>query len=245
LTETAEAGIRIVDYPCASAQGAKPPLEAVSAFFWGREVVEKRARAIVYVDGFNLFYGSLKGTPYRWLDLHRLADTLLPDQDVIAVKYFTAIVDSPTGSVKQQLYIGALEAAGVETHRGHFLSHTKVRPLKTPCPQCGKTKIEVIITEEKGTDVNLATHLVYDACSDAFDVAAVLSNDSDLVTPIVFAREKCGKVVGVINPQRNPARALLRVASFYKKIRPGVLRASQLPNVVEHEGRRFEKPRGW
>lgn len=55
----------------------------------------------MYVDGFNLFYGSLKGTPYRWLDLHRLADLMLPDQDVVAVKYFTAIVDSPTGSVKQ------------------------------------------------------------------------------------------------------------------------------------------------
>lgn len=89
---------------------------------------------------------------------------------------------------------------GVETYRGHFLSHAKLRPLKAPCSQCGKTKVEVVITEEKGTDVNLATHLVYDSCNDAFDVAAVLSNDSDLVTPIVFAREKCGKVVGVINP---------------------------------------------
>jgi uncharacterized LabA/DUF88 family protein len=206
---------------------------------------EKQGRAILYVDGFNLFYGSLKGTPYRWLDLNRVAKLMLPDQNVVAVKYFTAIVDSPSGSVKQQLYIAALEHFGVQTYRGHFLSHAKLRPLKTACTQCGKTKVEVIITEEKGTDVNLATHLVYDACSDAFDVAAVLSNDSDLVTPIVFAREKCGKVVGVINPQRNPARALLKNASFYKKLRTGVLAASQLPPIVEHAGRRLEKPRGW
>lgn len=208
-------------------------------------MVQKHGRAIAYVDGFNLFYGSLKGTPYRWLDLRRLCELMLPDQDVIAVKYFTAIVDSPTGSVKQQLYIAALRSVGVETRCGHFLSHAKVRPLKSPCALCGKTKIEVVITEEKGTDVNLATHLVYDACNDAFDVAAVVSNDSDLVTPIVFAREKCGKVVGVINPQQNPARALLKVASFYKTIRPGVLSASQLPQVVERAGRRLEKPRGW
>lgn len=60
-----------------------------------------RPRAIVYVDGFNLYYGSLKGTPHRWLDLARLADLMLPDQEVIAVKYFTAIVDSPSGSVRQ------------------------------------------------------------------------------------------------------------------------------------------------
>jgi uncharacterized LabA/DUF88 family protein len=199
----------------------------------------------MYVDGFNLFYGSLKSTPYRWLDLRRLAELMLPDHDVAAVKHFTAIVDSPSGSVKQQLYIGALEESGVETFRGHFLSHAKLRPLKTACAQCGRSQVEVIITEEKGTDVNIATHLIYDACSDAFDVAAVLSNDSDLVTPIAFAREKCGKVVGVINPQRNPARALLKTASFYKKLRTGVLAASQLPPVVEHGGRRFEKPRGW
>ena len=61
-----------------------------------------RPRAIVYVDGFNLYYGSLKGTPYRWPDLVRLADLMLPAQDVIEVKYFTAIVDSPSGSVRQQ-----------------------------------------------------------------------------------------------------------------------------------------------
>lgn len=54
----------------------------------------ERERAIVYVDGFNLFYGSLKGTPYRWLDLWRLAEIMLPKQEIVAVKYFTAIVDS-------------------------------------------------------------------------------------------------------------------------------------------------------
>ena len=129
--------------------------------------------------------------------------------------------------------------------RSHFLSHVKTRPLATPCAQCGRTKLEVVVTEEKGTDVNLASHLVYDACVDAFDVAAVLSNDSDLVTPIMLARDRCCKTVGVINPQRHPARALLQTASFYKQLRPGVLRASQLPDTVEHEGRRFERPRGW
>ena len=56
-------------------------------------MVKKNGRAIIYVDGFNLYYGSLKGTPYRWLDLHRLATLMLPEQDVAAVKYFTAIVD--------------------------------------------------------------------------------------------------------------------------------------------------------
>lgn len=205
-----------------------------------------RARAIVYVDGFNLYYGSLKGSPYRWLDLAKLADMMLPDHEVAAVKYFTAIVDSPAGSVRQQVYIGALEAGGrVSTYRGHFLSHTKRRPRSTVCGQCGDRYADVVITEEKGTDVNLATHLVYDACTNAFEVAAVLSNDSDLVAPILFAREKCGKTVGVINPQRHPARALMEVVDFYKKVRPGVLSASQLSAIVAEGDRKFEKPVSW
>lgn len=157
----------------------------------------------------------------------------------------SGIRNSPTGSVKQQLYIGALRSVGVETHAGHFLSHAKRRPFKTPCRQCGHTSAEVIITEEKGTDVNLATHLVYDACNSGFDVAAVVSNDSDLVTPIIFARERCNRTVGVINPQRHPARALHAAVDFYKKLRPGALKACQLPSVIEHDGRRYEKPTGW
>lgn len=205
-----------------------------------------RSRAIVYVDGFNLYYGSLKGTPYRWLDLPKLADMMLPDHEVVEVKYFTAIVDSPAGSVRQQVYLGALEAGGrVSTHLGHFMSHTKRRPRSTVCRQCGERSADVVITEEKGTDVNLATHIVYDACTNAFEVAAVLSNDSDLVLPIVFARERCGRTVGVINPQHHPARALMQVVDFYKKLRPGVLSASQLPAIVVKGDRTFERPVSW
>lgn len=207
---------------------------------------QDRGRTIVYVDGFNLYYGCLKDTPYRWLDIPRLADLMLPGHDILEVKYFTAIVDDPDGSVRQQVYIGALEASGrVTTYRGHFLSHPKTKRRVRPCDQCGEVYTEVVITEEKGTDVNLATHLVYDACTDAVDVAVVISNDSDLVMPIQFAREKCGKKVGLINPQRLPARALLPEVDFYKKIRAGVLRECQLPPIVEKDGRRFVKPKEW
>ena len=47
-------------------------------------------------------------------------------------------------------------------------------------------------TEEKGSDVNLASHLVYDACQGSFDVAAVLSNDTDLVEPIRIVTQELG-----------------------------------------------------
>lgn len=206
----------------------------------------RRGRTIIYVDGFNLYYGCLKSAPYRWLDVAKLADLMLPGHTVTEVKYFTAIVDDPKGSVRQQVYIGAIEASGrVTTYRGHFLSHPKVKKRAQVCEQCAETHATVIVTEEKGTDVNIATHLVYDACTDAMDTAVVISNDSDLVMPIRFAREKCGKKVGLINPQRHPAQALRKEVDFYKKIRAGALKECQLPPVVEKDGRRFVKPKEW
>jgi hypothetical protein len=48
----------------------------------------------VYVDGFNLYYGALKRTPYKWLDLGKLAEILLPTDTVQEIHYFTARVSS-------------------------------------------------------------------------------------------------------------------------------------------------------
>jgi hypothetical protein len=50
------------------------------------------AKVNVYIDGFNLYYGALKGTPYKWLDLSRLCQTLLPSDTIHEIKYFTARV---------------------------------------------------------------------------------------------------------------------------------------------------------
>jgi len=52
-------------------------------------------RTAVYVDGFNLFYRALRGSPYRWLDLLKLSEKLLqPHNKVVLVRYFTARVNS-------------------------------------------------------------------------------------------------------------------------------------------------------
>ena len=39
------------------------------------------ARSIIYVDGMNLYFGMVKGTPYRWLDLQRMFERLRPGDD--------------------------------------------------------------------------------------------------------------------------------------------------------------------
>ncbi len=48
----------------------------------------------MYVDGFNLYYGVLKNTAYKWLDLERFFKPLRPQDDIQAINYFTAIVET-------------------------------------------------------------------------------------------------------------------------------------------------------
>ena len=109
----------------------------------------------------------------------------------------------------------------------------------------GSRFVEVISTEEKGSDVNLATVLLVDAFKGSFENAVVISNDSDLKLPIELARSNLGKQVGILNPQRNRSWALYNVADFYRPIRKGVLGASQFPDVLSDDQGTFRKPSAW
>jgi hypothetical protein len=90
--------------------------------------------------------------------------------------------------------------------------------------------------EEKGSDVNLACHLLLDAFQDKFDVAAVLSNDSDLVEPMRIATEVLGKPVGLLSPVSNPNPELSRVSSFIRRIGISDLAASQFASPPPRPG---------
>ncbi len=123
-------------------------------------------KTIVYVDGFNLYYGALAYSPGRkWLDRLALSKRLLTQNDIVQVKYFTALVkprpNNPGQNVRQQIYLRALKTLPcIEIYFGHFLSHAVRMPLAQPLP--GRAIAEVIKTEEKGSDVNLASHLLMD-----------------------------------------------------------------------------------
>ena len=124
-------------------------------------------RTNVYVDGFNLYYGALRGTPYKWLDIRRMCELLLKDHAVARVTYFTARIsprpDDQGQSVRQQTYLRALSTLP-ETRivYGHFLTNEVYMPLAGCAP--GKQQyVKAVKTEEKGSDVNLAAHLLWDA----------------------------------------------------------------------------------
>jgi hypothetical protein len=84
---------------------------------------------------------------------------------------------------------------------GHYLSHPVRMPLAHP-PSTGPHTVEVIRTEEKGSDVNLASYLLLDGFRSDCEATVVISNDSDLKVPIELARAELGLVVGVVNPLR-------------------------------------------
>lgn len=206
-------------------------------------------RTAVYVDGFNLFYGSLKKTSNKWLDIDALCRAYLKTNDIVFIKYFTALVgarpNDPQQTVRQQTYLRALATIPhLEVIHGHYLSHTVKARLAKPLPGVG-AYVDIIKTEEKGSDVNLATHLLHDAHLNKYDIAVVISNDSDLLAPIKIVRNDIGKQVGVLNPQKNPSRVLLANTDFFKAIRAGALASCQFPNILSDSHGVIQKPPVW
>ena len=204
----------------------------------------------VYIDAFNLYYGALRSTPYKWLDVKAMCQKILPRNQILKIHYCTARVSArpndPGQPQRQQLYLRALKTIPeLEITYGHFLTQ-RVRMLRTRPPAGGQSSyVEVFKTEEKGSDVNIASLLLADGFNNRFDVAVIVSNDSDLALPVQIVRNELQKPVGMINPHRNPSHTLRTSCSFYRSIRQGVLRSSQFPATLQDANGTFSKPPSW
>jgi len=206
-------------------------------------------RTIIYIDGFNFYYGAVKGTKYKWLDFKKLFELLLNEShEIIKIKYFTAIVSGkydPSKPSRQKLYLKALQnfIPEMEIYFGHFLSHEINAPLAKPK---GKNRyVRIIKTEEKGSDANIAVHLLNDAWLNNYDCAVIVSNDSDLAEAMKLVKQyHPKKILGLIHPGKsNPSFELRKHADFFKRIRTGSLRISQLPDPIPNT--KLSKPKKW
>jgi uncharacterized LabA/DUF88 family protein len=181
-------------------------------------------RANVYIDGFNLYYGALKGTSYKWLDLEALSRRLLPRYEINRIRYFTARISPRPDDVlarrRQHAYLRALAMNRlIAIHYGRFQESRVRMPLADPVPGSPRT-VEVIKTEEKRTDVNIASHLLLDAFRAECDVAVLVSNDADLVEPLRILMAELGMSIGIVNPFPRPCRELAALnPAFYRPIR--------------------------
>jgi uncharacterized LabA/DUF88 family protein len=200
----------------------------------------------IYIDGFNLFFGCVMDTPYHWLNVAEMFRLLLPKDKIQRIKYFTALVTArpkdPDQPLRQRTFLRALKTIpNLEIILGSFLSHE----VKMPLSPLGTGFVQVIKTEEKGSDVNIATHLLLDGFRNDYELAVVVSNDSDLVLPIQVVTEQFGKPVGMLNPHKDPSVALLPHVLFVKNIRMNVLKNSQFPPVLSDKNGKFSKPASW
>jgi NYN domain len=206
-------------------------------------------RAIAYIDGFNLYYGAVKGDPpLKWLDVQAMCEAVLRNHDVAAVRYYTARVtdrsDDPGQSQRQDVYLRALATRPkVEIVCGQF----KERPRRVPLarPRRGRVRLaDVIVTEEKGSDVNLATDLLWDALAGAMDVALVVSNDLDLQRPIARVMSH-GVTVLTVNPHRHQGQKPSLVGTESRNLRLWHLRL-QMPDVITAaDGSTIRRPKEW
>lgn len=213
-------------------------------------------KTFVYVDGFNLYHRALRKTRHKWLDLHALAQAVLPAGTTVQrINYYTADVSSkvsPQAPRNQFMYLKALKTIPhLKIHKGRFRASEVMAFLAQPpefqptariLPDPPARFAKIVKLEEKGTDVNLGVHLVRDALVGAFEQAAILTNDTDLSEAVRIVVQEAGLPVILLTPTPKPARDLHRYVAEVRHIEPYIA-ANQFPDpVVSSDGGIIPKP---
>ena len=207
-------------------------------------------RTTIYVDGFNLYYGCLKNTDYKWLNLEVLFSNILKNHHSIdRICYFAARLKTsphdPNAHLRQMAYLNVLESLpNLEVIYGRFVRNNVRMPLVTPPPKT----VEVIKTEEKGSDVNFSVHLLNDAWKGRYECAVLVTNDSDMAEAMRLVKSQFPKKkLGLITPRGRPTPELEQYADVKKTIRGHALRAAQFSDPVQRPRSKkdIHKPPNW
>lgn len=224
-------------------------------------------RTIVYIDGFNFYFGVLKNTAYKWLDIVGLVKHVChiqnPTLDVVAVKFFTAPVITRVATQgekalqSQQSYFKALlntHPETIEIINGYYILE-KGSPPRYKQPIDKQDRVEVWRLEEKQTDVNIALQLYRDAALKHCEHAVLVSSDSDLEPALAFLRQDFPDYpIGLILPRREPNETKQRppnsnlsgLANWTRTyIRNDELEKFQLPDKVPTKKKPAIKPDYW
>lgn len=203
---------------------------------------------MVYIDGFNFYYGMVRNTRNKWCDLQSLFEKMRQDDDVLKVYYFSSRAKDAAGQ-RQDVYFRALRTLPkVEIVLGRF---------KTMNADCGVRECKFggnrryAFDVEKRTDVNIAVQLMADAYKDRADVFVVVSGDSDLAPALAHVKTEfpAKRLVAYI-PARNIDRAaateIRNAAHKDSTLSEGIVATFQLPNpVTTPDGKKIFKPSSW
>ena len=217
-------------------------------------------RARIYVDGFNLYYHIKRWPNSKWLNIDQLTSTIFPNCNIDHIKYFTAHVSARPHDlqqpIRQQQYLRALRTVPhLSVVLGEFMTkHTTMAEVDMSTnppsviydPSTGRPKtVSVMKTEEKGSDVNLASHLLLDGFLGLYDVAIVVSNDTDLSEPLRIVKQELGKRIFLLHPSTYPHAKLSQYADEKRDIRRTAVQSCQFPLTLADSTGTFHKPNTW
>ena len=161
---------------------------------------DNKQRVIIYVDGFNFYFGlkNKKWRKYYWLDLVKFFSQFMrPHQELVEVNYFSAVPNNNKGKKdRQDLFFSANKMnPKFNLFLGKFMQKSVIHQT------CGKPYITF---EEKETDVNIATNMIRDVVLERCDLSILISADSDLIPPIDFIKEykPIHKIITFFPPNR-------------------------------------------
>ena len=200
-------------------------------------------KTIVYIDGFNLYYGlrARKWYQYLWLDLYDLAKRVSPEGAPLhRVKYFTSWNSYPPEKfVRQKTFITALQSVSpIEVVLGKYSK----RPYNFPDTGCVHK-----IPKEKFTDVNISVNVIADAFEAESTHIVLISGDMDQVPTLQFIHSRFpDKFVRVVFPPERLSDDLAASANDSFMLSESLLKRSLLPNpVVKKNGKKIFKPDTW
>lgn len=211
-----------------------------------------RQKAIVYIDGFNLYFGMVeKGwRKYLWLDLGGFAQSLLlSGQRLVQVKYFTSRISGPPDKqARQTAIIDANQLnPGVQFFFGNYKQGFERCTLCGDVFECPRCRAKYSRMSEKKTDVNIAAQIISDAFLGNYDVATLVSADMDLLPALTVIKENCpGRFVTVAFPPKRYTAGLKHNAFTHMFVGETHLAMNQLPDpVVKPDGYQLRKPKSW
>lgn len=205
-------------------------------------------RSIVYVDGFNFYYGSVRGTSYKWLNLQLLFQRLRQGDDIQAIYYFTALLDGRKGA-RQEVYLRALATLpNIHVVLGRF----KTKQIRCRVPACTFSGSRFFdAPEEKRTDVNIALQMLNDVHHSRADQLVLVSGDSDLVPAVDSVKAESPRTrVIVYVPSRHLVRGaaveLRAAADKHRTFPQQLLKLCQFPaELSDGRGGVIRKPPEW
>ncbi len=225
-------------------------------------------KTTIYIDGYNLYYGALKDSAYKWLDVVRLFSHIANDNNPktgnVSVKFFTAPILSRLathGDLSQKSQndyhraLSRLYPNDFEVVAGYFSISEGWFP-KHQNPIDRKDTVKAYKLEEKKTDVNIALHLYRDLLKGHCEQAVLVSNDSDLVPALEFIQEDfTDKYIGVVMPRiqkvgerdNRPYNVKLSNLADWTRgyITEEELGLFQLPDLVPTKRKPIIKPNYW